>query len=1246
MFHKNITTGDNHFLQNWQVADSAARVALSTTLGSNDIGKVAFQQDNSAFYVLQASTTGSNFTWQELGGGGAVGGVAISGGTNLRTSGTVNFSNSNGVTFGLATNGVMTASVAPAGALSVSAGTNSRSTGSILFDDANGVSFGMNTAGVLTASVEAGQLALSAGTNSRNTGTILFNNSNGVSFGMNATGGLTGSVGIQSIRVDAGGVSGSLTRLSFDDANGVSFGLNGGTVTASVVGGGGGAAGTISAGANSTTLGQVDFINANNVQFGLNGIGQITASAIAPGTGFTSAGVNVGLSATLNSAGLSLSATAPAGGAGGIAQVIAGTQSKTSGTLSFANSNGITFGMSGSNTITASYTVPSTAGLLSAINVSGGTTSNNLSAITFSNSNNVSFGLNGSVLTGSASFNQTVQTQNSVQVQGSSGNISFSNSNGITFGFNASTITASHNGITSQSNQAVSAANGSSTFQTLSFSNLNGISFGTAAGGITASHNALTTARASNDGVGLATAVSNVTATINSAGISLDGRNYAGTASSFNGTNISGSITNNSNGLSLALSVNNAGAANAAAISIGGNSTSAGAGYSNITSGTAVFFGGNNITLSQNGASITLSGANVGGAQTGISGIIVSNTTYTSGTVSFIDGNGVSFGSGAGQGLSITHGLQFTSNTSAITSNAFNTSGSSNFVLTANSSLLQATSATSNITSNALHSSASRVFNIVAATNNTGGGAASLSSNVSFTNANGATFYTSAGGAIALSYTAPTQTVQTQNMVSVNGSTGNISLQNGNNVTFGFNASTVTASASFNQTIQTQNSVLVGGSSGAITFGNANGITFGGNASTITASHNGLTTAAQSNHSHGNPTLFLTNLSGTTASNSAGLTLSLSAAAGGGGGALSLSAGTTSSALNSLVFSNSNGVSFGLNGSTITASAAGGGGGAVTFSAGTTSGALNSLVFSNSNNLVFGLDGSTITASLTAPGGGIAAGTQTAISGTVVFSNSNNVTFGMSNNSVITVSVNAVGGGVTNNFYENTPLVGSTATQTLNALNVSTGSVRLIPIPMYNNVSMNSIGFYAQNTLVTTAVAASQTVSLLFGIYNSALSQLSSGSVSYALSQSGVSGTARWFISGNTLNTTSGTWSGTAQANSLFGTVGVRRHMLNLGANNIAPGMYVLGILQRGSSVGGNAGINFNVYGFPTAPFLSVGDMGDNATAFSTSALSYMKGFNAFNGVVTVTQTSLPATFSASQINVSASQLPYVMLRT
>lgn len=66
------------------------------------------------------------------------------------------------------------------------------------------------------------------------------------------------------------------------------------------------------------------------------------------------------------------------------------------------------------------------------------------------------------------------------------------------------------------------------------------------------------------------------------------------------------------------------------------------------------------------------------------------------------------------------------------------------------------------------------------------------------------------------------------------------------------------------------------------TASNSAGLTLSLSAGDLT---NFLTTAALSNHSHGNPTLALTNISGTTASNSAGLTLSLSAGAGGGAGA-------------------------------------------------------------------------------------------------------------------------------------------------------------------------------------------------------------------------------------------------------------------------------------------------------------------------------------------------------------------------
>src|SRR3990167_2751756 len=60
----------------------------------------------------------------------------------------------------------------------------------------------------------------------------------------------------------------------------------------------------------------------------------------------------------------------------------------------------------------------------------------------------------------------------------------FSNANGISFGLDGTNITGSHNALTSQSNQAASASNGSFTFQTLGFSNANNVTFGTSAGSI------------------------------------------------------------------------------------------------------------------------------------------------------------------------------------------------------------------------------------------------------------------------------------------------------------------------------------------------------------------------------------------------------------------------------------------------------------------------------------------------------------------------------------------------------------------------------------------------------------------------------------------------------------------------------------------------------------------------------------------------------------------------------------------
>jgi outer membrane protein OmpA-like peptidoglycan-associated protein len=549
------------------------------------------------------------------------------------------------------------------------------------------------------------------------------------------------------------------------------------------------------------------------------------------------------------------------GAADGFNRLAAGTQTAgTNTTVVFANSNGLTFGMSGSSQITASHNGLTTAALS---DHSHGVTLNltNLSGTTGGNSAGITLSLSAN--------SQSVQTQNMVSVQGSTGNISFSNSNGITFGFNNSTITASHNGLTtaalsnhshgnptlaltnlsgttasnsagltlslsaatgltSQSNQAFSASGGSSAFQTLVFTNGNGVTFTNTNGSLGAS--VATTYAASNHSHG------NPTLAL---------------------TNLSGTTASNSNGLTLSLS---------AAAPGGGGGVALSAGTQSVSTGTVVYSNSNGVSFGMSGSS------RITASHDGIRNLIINGSA----------------------GAETLTGTQATLSFQTPLYGQLNVA---NEVVVQHSPETYYASGNTTLTSSGIgDGAASHVL--------AGVGAASVGFSVN-----------------RLFVSVPTQTVQTQNLVSVQGSTGNISFSNSNGITFGFNNSTITAS---HNGLTSQSNQALSGSNGSFTFqtatfGNLNGVSFYTSNGSLVASHNGLTTAAQSNHSHGNPTLALTNLSGTTASNSNGLTLSLSAAAPGGGGAINVSAGTTSGNLQTLVFNNSNGVSFGLNGSTVTA---------------------------------------------------------------------------------------------------------------------------------------------------------------------------------------------------------------------------------------------------------------------------------------------------------------------------------------
>ena len=133
-----------------------------------------------------------------------------------------------------------------------------------------------------------------------------------------------------------------------------------------------------------------------------------------------------------------------------------------------------------------------------------------------------------------------------------------------------------------------------------------------------------------------------------------------------------------------------------------------------------------------------------------------------------------------------------------------------------------------------------------------------------------------------------------------------------------------------------------------------------------------------------------------------GATLTATVVAGAGGG-IAASAGTQLATSGTVSFANSNGITFGMSNSSIITASYTQSTAPAAISAGTTLASSGTISFANSNGISFGLNGNTLTANHVDIAG-IVAGTQTATSGSVSFANSNGHTFGMNNSSVITIS--------------------------------------------------------------------------------------------------------------------------------------------------------------------------------------------------------------------------------------------------
>ena len=993
------------------------------------------------------------------------------------------------------------------------------------------------------------------------------------------------------------------------------------------------------------------FSNANGVSFGLFGTA-VTAS-ISPtaqstqtqpagniaGQGFT--GTNA--TGTLNSNGLALSVNV--GGAGMV--ISAAGSSVSQGTVVFSNSNGVSFGMAGSvvtGTVVTNYMASNQSSNFAGIGETVGTTTGTDLALTV-NTVGVSVGYPKWITTAAQSSASNVSAV-----------IAATNSTG------GGTATLSGG---------------------ISFSNANGVSFYTSAG------NAIVGSVAAG---GVTTAgvyaASNTTGTTSST--------YPLSSLIFAGAGIV-SVGNSGGTIMISAPASTSFAQLSVGNSTGGNL----AGNSGVVTGQLVLAGGNNITLSgsTNAGSMTISisGPNAGGAQTGISSIAAGGTTYTSGSVQFVNSNNFSFLSTTGQGfvgsfstsqsvqtqasgniprsgfttnatagilLVGTHdtaglnlgvpawittwtapgayvssvngssgaisfvtgsSLSASSNASTITiglasnittalqsananyltsqsnqawsgsnaSSAFQTLnfGNANGISWSNNAGsvnithdLQYTSATSAITSNALNTSASRVFNVVAATNNTGGGTASLSSNVSFSNANGLTFYTSAGNAVVASYTVPSQSVQTQasgNIPRTGFSTTStagallVGTHDTNGLSLGVPAWLTVAGG-----VQTAISGIVVSNttytSGTVSFSNANGISFGSSAGqaitasyTVPAAQTGISGIQVSNTTYTSGTVVWANSNGISFGSSGAQSITASYTVPSIAGlisAVNISASGGNSNLSNFSFGTSPTVTFGLNGSTITASAVGGGGGIniaasnTTFTSGTvvmsaSGGAIT--INSGAQSVGFSVpqtsslsatgivsistNASTISIGVPAMTVSNSAGSFTA--NAINFSNANNVTWGTSAGSIITASVNAGGGGI-NIAASNTTFTSGTVVMSAagGAITIGSGAQSVnFSVPATSSLSATGIVSLSTNGSTVSVGVPALTISnsagsftasqVLFSNANNITWGTSAGNIVTASVLAQTNQSLSFLGVGNT---TSSTASGTLDARSLY----------------------------------------------------------------------------------------------------------------
>ena len=670
---------------------------------------------------------------------------------------------------------------------------------------------------------------------------------------------------------------------------------------------------------------------------------------------------------------------------------------------------------------------------------------------------------------------------------------------------------------------------------------------------------------------------------------------------------------------------------------------------------------GGNVTFGTTGSQITASAPGGGGG--GGAAISAAGASASNGTVVFSNANGVSFGM-AGSTVTASH--------------------------------------------NGLTSQSAQAFSA--------SGGSSAFQTLSFGNANGLTF-SNVGGAVQASYTVPsTAGLLSAGITALGGGTnmvtnGEVSFVNSNGVSFGLNNAGPFAQMTASHNGLTNIKVSGGTSSAnlsALTFSNSNGVSFGLNGSVITGSHNALTSQSNQAVSAANgsstfQTLSFANSNGVSFSTGTqGFFASHGALFGAEG-----TGGSNAETLSRWDFINSNGVTFGLTNSTITASHNGITKGEISVTvAGSSYGLASQILFSNASGVSWGMGadsgirasvGGTISAlgnttgtgsnvytgsfwnvrgagiasvgiganeiviSVPSGGGGltninVSAGTTSQNLSAITFSNGSGVSFGL-NGSVITASVNAGGAGPTMSMYPALPHAWATssmytgASTTVGGGSSSTLSFYMAPLVLGAAVTFNDVGAIIQPG-ATVAGSGSGTHRHVLGIYTlngGTLSRLTNFGWNALHSQSSVTAQTLSWWAGDFAGSTA------ASTNRISGNVsasitGLKDIRLNASssASSLSAGQYYLAHaynLRSSSSALFNMG---------TAWRHSVSQFTGGIQAFGSTTGPLYDRFNGIVSTVTTSPTQFgwdaPASIHTSAISVtggtSRNQWPLVILRS